>query len=394
MIKQIGDACTGCFACMSACPKRCISSECREFGHAYPVVDEMTCIECGECLRVCHAYGARPFALFSGKAFAAQANDNEILSTSSSGGVFAVIAREFIERGGVVYGVAWEKGSAAKHRRVDTVEGLECLRRSKYVQSDTRGIYEAIESDLVRGSSVLFSGVPCQVAALYEYLGRHPDNLVTIDLICHGVPSARLFGEYLSWLEGDTGSKIADYRSRDKAKAGWSCLGSIRLMCADSNSSKSYYTIPADDPYTLLFNAGVDFRESCYTCRYANGDRVGDITLGDFWGVEPLDLPIDIKKGVSAVLANSERGLDTIDSLVNEMSLIEVRYSDIARKNSNLNAPSMCPEIRSQLNEEYNRGGFRAVVPAIRVALRRDIIKNKIKRMLPTGLITLIKKRR
>lgn len=390
MISCVGGACTGCLACKSICPKGCISIEKRELGHVYPLVDGSKCIECGKCLKVCHAFRPREVKPFSGEAYALQAKDWRLLANSSSGAAFSLIAEDVIARGGIVYGSAWEGNSGARHIRVDRKEGLGSLRRSKYVQSGTDGIYERVKQDLSTGAPVLYSGVPCQIAALQGYLGDAPDNLLTVDLICHGVPSAELYEEYLKWVESDRGSRVVEYRSRDKEIAGWSCLGSMKIQKAHSGKER-WKILPQDDPYLLLFNSGADFRDSCYECRYSNGDRVADITIGDFWGVEPLGLPIDICKGVSAVLANTDKGFDLVESLSDRAHLYKVDFSDVARKNANLNAPTVKPEFRETVAKLYEWGGVAAIVPFIRKRCYRQVLKNQIKRLVPTKMKALIK---
>ncbi|OUO22416.1 Coenzyme F420 hydrogenase/dehydrogenase, beta subunit C-terminal domain [Collinsella sp. An307] len=386
MIGSIGPACTGCGACIASCPKSCISMEERELGHMYPVVDEQMCVGCGACLRACHA--ARPFeqGAFEGRAFAVQAIDREILEDSSSGGAFSLLAAEVLLANGVVYGSRWKRGEGASHVRVTAPGGLDALRRSKYVQSDTTGIFGLVKGDLAAGADVLFVGTPCQVAALKAFLGSDSENLVTVDLVCHGVPSSAFFEDYLLWFEKKTGKSLIEYNSRDKVAAGWSYLGSYRTEAGPRSA------LPVDDPYVLTFNQSATFRRCCYACPYAGARRVGDITLGDFWGVERLHLGVDLDGGVSVALANSKKGLNFLNrACANSAFFKEVRFDDAARSNANLTRPSSLPSEREEFADAYAAGGFPAVASLAARRYKKEILKSRFKRAVPTSIKRLVK---
>ena len=239
MIESVGSACTGCGACVSSCPKSCISMEERELGHAYPVVDAGACIHCGVCQRVCHALKPFEQGAFEGRSFAVQAIDERILADSSSGGAFSLLAEEMLGKGGVVYGSGWSRGKGAVHTRAASPRELPALRRSKYVHSDTTGIFELVRDDLAAEVEVLFVGTPCQVAALKAFLSRDPKNLVTVDLVCHGVPSSAFFEEYLRWFEDRAGKPLVKYNSRDKSAAGWSYRSTTRTFSRSTKTPRS-----------------------------------------------------------------------------------------------------------------------------------------------------------
>lgn len=386
MIESVGSACTGCGACVSSCPKSCISMEERELGHAYPVVDAGACIHCGVCQRVCHALKPFEQGAFEGRSFAVQAIDERILADSSSGGVFSLLAEETLRKGGVVYGSQWSRGTGAVHMRAASFRELPTLRRSKYVHSETTRIFKLVRGDLTAGADVLFVGTPCQVAALKAFLGRDHKGLLTVDLVCHGVPSSTLFEKYLQWLEERTGKPLVEYNSRDKNAAGWSYLGSFRTEAGPTS------VLPVDDPYVLMFNQNATFRECCYTCPYAEARRVGDITLGDFWGAERLHLGIDLDKGVSVALASTERGLRTLERACESCAFVEeVRFEDAARSNANLTRPSSLPPEREEFADVYASGGFPAVASLAGHRYKKEILKNRIKRAVPTPIKRFIK---
>lgn len=386
MIGFVGSACTGCGACVATCPRLCISMEKRELGHMYPVVDEQACVGCGACLRVCHA--ARPFAqgAFEGRAFAVQATDREILADSSSGGAFSLLAEEILRGDGVVYGSRWKRGEGASHVRVAASGGLAALRRSKYVQSETTGIFALVKGDLTAGADVLFVGTPCQVAALKAFLGSDFENLVTVDLVCHGVPSSAFFEDYLRWFEEKTGKSLVKYNSRDKVAAGWSYLGSYRTEAGPTSA------LPVDDPYVLTFNQSATFRRCCYACPYAGARRVGDVTLGDFWGVERLHLGVDLDGGISVALANSKKGLIILERACAESAFFkEVLFEDAAQSNANLTRPSSLPPERDEFADAYASGGFDAVASLAAHRYKKEILKNRIKRAVPTSIKRFVK---
>lgn len=389
MIGSVGDLCTGCGACVAICPKKCISFVPHELGHLYPEIDATECVNCDRCDVVCPALNVNDGGPFIGEAYAFQAHDRELLADSSSGGAFGAIADRWISSGGIVYGAAWERGSGAHHVRASKFDELTRLRRSKYVQSSLDGVYAEIVRDLDAGLDVLFVGTPCQVAAVKAVCAQRPKRrgrLATIDLICHGVPSSSLFRDYLNWMEVEVGARVTEYASRDKARAGWSYLGSISFEGAEARA------IRADDPYVMLFGQGAVFRPSCYACPFACAKRVGDLTLGDLWGAESLDLDFDLELGLSAVLVNNERGGELLVSCQDDAQISAVAFDDIARNNWNLLRPSEAPEQRKELIKAYEGDGFAGLARASSRVFRGVARKNRMKQLLPTCLKRALKR--
>lgn len=276
--------CVSCMACMNICPQKSISVSEDQKGFFYPIVDLNTCIQCGMCERVCPILTGNkliPNAAIEPMVYAAWSKQNLDRRLSSSGGLFSVFARDFINYGGIVYGVMLSEYSEAVFARAANISDLEKLRGSKYVQVKVDLVYQKVKADLISGRKVLFSGSPCQVAALYSFLGENFDieNLYTIDIVCHGVPSPKVFKMYLQDLKNDFGkSAIRHVFFRDK-QAGWDDF----KLKVEFEDGFEYYGTKNRDPYLLAFLNDLIRKDSCKSCPYTSIHRESDITLGDFW---------------------------------------------------------------------------------------------------------------
>lgn len=296
------EKCSGCTACSQICPKNCITMKPDAEGFVYPVLDESICIDCGRCQSVCpvrnHSGGNAPEKVLAEK------NRNEsIRSSSSSGGVFYELSKKFIQEGGVVYGCALDEAMVARHICVERVEELEKLKSSKYVQSDMGNVLCDVRSRLLAGQRVLFSGTPCQTAGLHNYLGKDYENLLVVDVLCHGVPSPRLFADYLDLLGQQYGGKPVSVNFRNKLR-GWKRL----YMEVKFDNGKRHYIYSGYDRYESMFLNNMSLRPSCYECKFTKTERYGDITLGDFWGIGRKHPQWDDDRGISLVMLNTPRG--------------------------------------------------------------------------------------
>lgn len=362
--------CCGCGACKNICPKSAISMKEDEYGFVYPVIDEKICIGCGQCKKVC-GFNNTKCALDLPKAYAGVSVNSETVFKSSSGGIFSEIAGAFLDDGGVVYGCSMENIDGKLkpiHIRVDSEDYLYKLRGSKYVQSDLGNCYIQIKNDLDSGKKVMFSGTPCQVSSLRTFLGNKKyDGLFTIDIVCHGVPSARFFGDYIDCLSKKMGVTIKNFRFRDKS-SGWYLQGAIDYE-EKNGLMKSKILNPQLSSYFKLFIDSATYRESCYNCKFANGHRVGDITLGDYWGIErahPEYLTanggkLDSRKGISCVLINTAAGFCLIDEFGKNLNLLESSFEKVAAGNDQLNHPSSKPDYRNTILSIYKKGNYEAV---------------------------------
>lgn len=305
MIDQVkASECCGCKACMDACSHGAISFKEGTDGFQYPKLDQERCIQCGLCIKTCPILNREsPAEPIASNVLAAQCKDRTVRSNSSSGGIFSVLARMVLEKGGVVYGAALDGQMQLRHVKAEDCEGLSGLMGSKYIQSDTTGIYQSVKEQLLAGRQVLFSGTPCQVRALRLFLRKPFDNLLTVDVVCHGVPSQASFDRYRSTLEKKKGARITGTNFRSKA-SGWKSF-SVEISYANGNRTLAEHH---QDMFMRGFLANHNLRRSCYHCP-ANHYRSGsDLTLGDFWSYVHEHGRFDGDEGVSAVIIHTEQG--------------------------------------------------------------------------------------
>lgn len=357
-ISQKAEECCGCGVCSMVCPVNAISMAENEYGFSVPIVDQSLCINCGICNSKCAFIHHNAFQHENfGIVFAAALKDEEVLIGSASGGVFAGLALRVIDDGGIVFGAAWAESFSVKHKGISSKKYLNQLQGSKYTQSDAKKSYKEVEELLNAGKKVLFSGTPCHVAALKSYLGKEYSGLITVDLICHGVASNRMLQDDVKYLEKKYGKRIKRIAFRTK-RTGWGTSGDIQF---DDNTLKNYTTIVS--PYYYYYLGSAIFRESCYNCPFACGYRTGDITIGDYWRVESAHsgIPIDLEKGISCVLINTNKGETLFNQSKCRFNLIESDYEKISNRNGQLVSPCSCPAQRAVILKKYAEEGYDAV---------------------------------
>ena len=286
-------------------------------GFKFPKVDVSTCTDCGLCEKVCpilHPESEKNVTQVIG----AKHKDGAIRKASSSGGAFSLFADMVISEGGVVVGCAMDKNLQAIHVICKTKDELTHLRSSKYVQSNMDGIFLQVRKLLQQRQKVLFSGTPCQVAGLRRFLLKPYDNLFCIDILCHGVPSPKLFREYKETMEKRCGAKANFVSFRCKKKE-WKRLYIDMLF----DNGKEYFKSATFDPYMQLFLGNQSQRSSCFHCPFTTIKRQGDISLGDFWGIDRLHPSLDDDKGISMILVNSDKGEEMYEKIKEGMACFD-----------------------------------------------------------------------
>lgn len=306
--------CCGCSACVNICPKNCISMELDDEGFCYPKVDEKQCINCNLCVRTCPILKpVEKEQQGEPSCFVAYAKDSALRTASSSGGMFGVLAQYVLSHGGTVFGAEFDHNLSVVHTGINSIEQLHKLQGSKYVQSDVSDSFRQVRNLLLNNKMVLFSGTECQIAGLKSYLGELDcTNLITIDILCHGVPSPKVLKKYFQWQEKENHSKITGAYFRDK-KMGWKHFG----MLLDFSNKSEYYCDAQQDAYMRLFLSNICLRPSCYNCHFKGYNRLSDLTLGDAWGVYNHSPEMDDDRGTSVVLVHTEKGAALL-SLVEE----------------------------------------------------------------------------
>lgn len=330
----INDKCTGCTACVAVCPKNALTIGQDNYGFYRPVLDEKLCVKCGLCEKVCpiNSEAWKESRQIVGT-YACSNRDDNIRLNSSSGGMFYELAQLILEQNGKVYGCAWTSPIKAEHIGIDSMEELLDLTKSKYVQSNIGGTYRSVKADIEKGIKVLFCGTPCQVAGLRSFLGKNPDNLFTIDFICHGVPSPKTLACAVDELETKYRKKVKELNFRCKQN-GWNVL-SLEITFEDETSIVEK---AQNNSYYRAFLLSMGLSECCTQCQYNVLPRIADITLGDFWGIpyETVEKFQD-DRGVSCVVVNSEKGMNLFENVKKSIVYRIVAVEDIMRGNPFLN---------------------------------------------------------
>lgn len=324
MINIIDKAkCVGCGACAQICKLQAIDMVSDSEGFLYPNINKESCVECGVCERVCPVdkdNSINEKETFSGVAYAAIYGDDFVRKNSSSGGAFFVLAMYVLRNGGVVVGASFNKDcTVVSHRMIESVEDLNCLMRSKYVQSDTSDIFKKVKMKLQAGRQCLFSGTPCQVEALKKYLGMYnTENLLSVDIFCHGVPSPGVWKKYIEEEILVRKTNIVDVNFRNK-DAGWK-KGSISLFYEDGIFETRLHN---DDPYMVAFKNNSILRPSCHNCSFKQLNHKADITLGDLWGCDVFDESLFDNKGTSVIIVHTLKGKKVIEEVSEQFRLLK-----------------------------------------------------------------------
>lgn len=319
--------CTGCYACLNICPKHCISMKENVIGHIYPEIDQEQCVDCGICFRTCPVNQKNEFRVPQ-RTYAAWSLDIQDRKTSTSGGVASVFSQTVLAKGGVVYGAVHEGKLSFAHMRIADKSDLIRLKGSKYVHSYIHDTFLLAKKDLEQGKKVLFIGTPCQIAGLNSYLGKSYADLLTVDLVCHGIPPQKMLKDNLAQFDPEKITSIA-FRGSN---------GYEISVCHDK---EKVYSAPFyKDFFFIGFLKYLFFRPSCYRCLYAKRERVSDLTIGDFWGLGKLERFDHVcTDGVSLVLCNTVKGIEFVRTCKSYLFLKERTLTEAASGNDQLRNP-------------------------------------------------------
>lgn len=349
--------CCGCHACANICPKHCIEMVYDDEGFLYPKVDKKKCINCGLCEKICPILNKRKQKDRLTIAKATFNKNLEVRMKSSSGGIFSLLAEYILSQNGVVFGAGFDKNFKVVHTKIDKVEDIDKLRISKYVQSKIGDTYKQTKDLLNEGKTVLFTGTPCQIGGLLSYLGKDYSNLYTQDLICHGVPSPKMWEEYIKYREEEANAKVKDVSFRKKFKN----KNQTSFYMAFDNGVEYIKCPSSKDSMMKLFLSHKCLRPSCHECAFKGENRQSDITLADFWGVSLIKPSMHTKFGTSLVLIHSEKGKKLFENIIEKTKTKEVNYKIATTFNPMMNK-SAKEKNREKFMSDFKNLPFEQVV--------------------------------
>jgi coenzyme F420-reducing hydrogenase beta subunit len=355
--------CVGCGACHDICPKSAISFVTDEEGFWYPIVDADKCVDCGLCDKVCPIINSEELNktnIDQPIVFSAYNSNPEVRFLSTTGGIYSALAEKMFEQGGYIGGAVWTENLQVKHIVSNKPEDLLRLRGSKYLQSDSTGLFKEIKGLLIKGEKVLVCGCPCQMAALRAFLQKEYENLIVVDFICCSINSPKVFKEYIKSMETEYGSKVINYHPKNKEYGGWHNFA-FKATFADG---QIYVKRRTEDDFTHCFiGSHVAARPSCFECHYKSVPRVADITIADFWGIEKVNPEMDSPHGTSVVLLNNEKGRLFFNLLGNKVITNNQTLEEAKAGNANLY--KSIQELNLERDKFYyilNTNGFKAAM--------------------------------
>ena len=343
--------CSGCGACEKTCPVKCVNMQSDDEGFRYPVVDNKACIECGKCIKNCPGIKrTQKGETYIQKAFLVQNIDDGIRAKSTSGGAFYAIAKYVIENGGYVFGAAFDEKLTVKHIGVNSLDKVRNFCGSKYVQSDTAAAYTEVKALLDKGVEVCYSGTPCQIEGLKQYLNKQYEKLLLVDVVCRGVPSPKAWNNYVDYFESSVKQKVNDAAFRDKQKYGYTYT-QLRL----TTDKKDYFLGGVDwNPYLRSFFENMNVRPSCFKCKYRSTKRNSDITLWDCLDIQKFSTKMD-KLGTTRVLINSSVGERIFETIKAAYSYEEIDVELAVRNVKEMRENKIVNTLRGKFFEELSR---------------------------------------
>lgn len=389
------ELCCGCGACIASCPSNAIKMKPDALGFLYPTINDEMCVNCHLCNNICN-FTKSESNTSSSDAYVATSKNAHTLMASSSGGIFTELATKIIDEGGIVFGAEMKKLNGTiilEHVGITSKQELFRISGSKYIQSSIQRSYQTIKQELQLGKKVLFCGTPCQVDGLYSQLKKGYDNLYTVDIVCHGVPSLQIFNDYINYLEKKYKANQVDLLFREKKEFGWSHGAIAVIKCDNGTIKKRKIPYKLSSFYSTFMNSQL-IRDSCYECKYSSKNRPGDITLGDYWGIHrehPELLKsnggiLDVEKGVSCVLVNSEKGRALFASCNDTIVSFKSTFDKMARNNPALVSPPKKDKTREYYINAYKKYGYAGIEKEFKKQYGTKLIWIKIKCLIPQRL--------
>lgn len=360
--------CSGCMACYNICPKKAILIDEKD-GFFYPKIQNEICINCGLCKIVCPVLKKENEEKDKYKSkkendtnnllevYACKNSDEKIRMKSSSGGVFTLLAEYILEQDGVIFGAKFNESLEVVHDYIEQIEDIDKFRGSKYLQSKMGNTYIKVKEFLDIGRKVLFTGTPCQIEGLLSYLRKDYDNLYTQDIICHGVPSPKVWRKYLEYKKEKNGEYPKKVNFRKKDILGWS-----KYQVSYTYSNKEENIHHDDDSYMKLFLRNFDLRKSCYECSFKEIYRKSDITIADFWGINEVNDKFNDEKGISAILIHSLKGRELFNKIKDKIEYTKANINDIIKHNSCICISTKYNEKREEFFEDLEKKDFEYII--------------------------------
>jgi coenzyme F420-reducing hydrogenase beta subunit len=372
---------------MNICPEGAIRMIADEEGFLYPNIAAERCIECGRCVEVCDFQSQyRPDRnLTPPVVYAIKHKSDPARMRSSSGGAFTALSDQVLAEGGVIYGAAFDENFRVQHRSARNESERNQFCGSKYTQSDLNNVFKEIQKALKQNQSVLFSGTGCQTAGLNSFLARTntpTENLLTVDLICHGTPSPKLFADYIACLESKYQKKVAGFYFRSKV-AGWGFTQQVLF-----NDGSEDHTSPLSQAFKELFLANICLRPACHRCKYASTKRTSDITLSDFKGIQNLHPDFADPLGVSAMILNTEKGYALYQKIKENIHSVASNMDELSAKQLNLKQPTPAHPKRDEFWSEYRKRGFDPVIKKY----TGYGLSNRLRKKLSSGIQNIFQK--
>lgn len=380
------EKCTGCRACEQICPTKCIEMVNDKEGFTYPIKNEEKCIHCGLCKKVCPILNKIQNNKEDQEVYALKNKDKNVVLDSSSGGAFTSIMQSFCDDNTVIFGVKFDENLKALHDYVYNIKDAKIFKKSKYVQSNVGVTYKKAKEFLEQGKKVLYTGTPCQIAGLKKYLNKEYENLLLVDLICHGVPSQKVFDKYIEELKNKYKKDIKAINFREKTYK--NNIWNSKNIKIELENNKVIIEDSIDNAFLRGFHSSLFCRPSCGNCIFANPNRVADITIADCWGIEKVKKDINVHEGESMIVANSKKGKEIIEKIKLNSELIKLDLDFAIKNNGQFREPIKFNKNRDEFFENIDKYGFSKLVNKY---IKRHILKRKISKIIPIKIKKLLR---